>query len=486
MRVIYIDIDSLRPDHLGCYGYHRNTSPVIDALAGEGVVFEQVYTSDAPCLPSRTALFSGRHGIQTGVVGHGGTASQPKIQGQGRSFRDYFGMYGLSAQLRKLGFNMNMISPFPERHSAHWVAASFHRVVDTGDGGHESAEAIMPHIHEWLTRHQANDKWFLHVNLWDPHTPYRVPPEHGERFANDPLPAWLDNQALIDRHVKMTGFHTLQDVWHESCWPRQPQSVYDRAGMRKLIDGYDMGVWYADRAIGEIVASLKKAGVYEDTMIIVSADHGENFGELGIYAEHATADDGTCHVPLIIKYPGGAAGKRDAGLHYQFDLGATLVELLGGTPPAIWDAKSLAQSVLTGAQAGRKELIIGQGAHVCQRAVRWDGADGHKLLYMRTYHDGFYASFEPEMLFDLSVDPHETANIAATRPDLCAEGRVRLARWHEEQMKQMVLTSSDLTDPMQTVMREGGPFHGGLSQGEVDVQRFLKYLDHLKATGRAG
>ena len=84
MRILYIDVDSLRPDHLGCYGYHRNPSPTIDALALEGVRFKNVYVSDAPCLPSRTALWSGRCGFRTGVVGHGGSAAQPFIEGLAR------------------------------------------------------------------------------------------------------------------------------------------------------------------------------------------------------------------------------------------------------------------------------------------------------------------------------------------------------------------------------------------------------------------
>ena len=78
MRILYIDIDALTPSHLGCYGYHRNTSPTIDELAATGLRCSNVYTSDAPCLPSRTALYSGRFGIHTGVVGHGATAAQPK------------------------------------------------------------------------------------------------------------------------------------------------------------------------------------------------------------------------------------------------------------------------------------------------------------------------------------------------------------------------------------------------------------------------
>ncbi len=75
MRILYVDIDSLRPDHLGCYGYHRNTSPTIDSIAKEGVKFTNFYSTDTPCLPSRTALFGGNFGFKTGVVNHGGEFS---------------------------------------------------------------------------------------------------------------------------------------------------------------------------------------------------------------------------------------------------------------------------------------------------------------------------------------------------------------------------------------------------------------------------
>ncbi|MBC7256394.1 MAG: sulfatase-like hydrolase/transferase, partial [Chloroflexi bacterium] len=87
MRILYLDCDTLRPDHLGCYGYLRNTSPNIDRIASEGTRFENVYASDAPCLPSRSALFMGRFGIHTGIVGHGGSTADPYIEGASRGFR---------------------------------------------------------------------------------------------------------------------------------------------------------------------------------------------------------------------------------------------------------------------------------------------------------------------------------------------------------------------------------------------------------------
>ena len=88
MNVLFIDIDTLRPDHMGCYGYGRNTTPNIDAIAKEGVRFDNYYCSDAPCLPSRAALVSGTFGIKNGVVGHGGTAADRFREGITRDFRD--------------------------------------------------------------------------------------------------------------------------------------------------------------------------------------------------------------------------------------------------------------------------------------------------------------------------------------------------------------------------------------------------------------
>ena len=82
MRILFLDLDTLRPDHLGCYGYHRNTSPNIDRIAAEGTRFTNYFCSDAPCLPSRAALMTGRHGIHTGVVGHGGTTADMRIEGE--------------------------------------------------------------------------------------------------------------------------------------------------------------------------------------------------------------------------------------------------------------------------------------------------------------------------------------------------------------------------------------------------------------------
>lgn len=474
MRILYIDIDSQRPDHLGCYGYHRATSPHIDALAREAVRFENVQTTDAPCLPSRTALYTGMFGIHSGVVGHGGTAADLFVEGPSRQFRDRVELQSLPSDLQYAGLWTAQISPFGQRHAARQFYAGFNEIQNTGKGGMESAEEVTPVVMKWLGDHAAQDNWFLHVNYWDPHTPYRVPPEYGEPFGGDPLPAWITDE-VWQSHLGMVGPHKAQEInmyddkdpWNPRYRVRHPGSLRTKRDLRRMFDGYDTGVRYVDDQIGRIVASLKAAGVYDDMAIIISADHGENLGELGIYGEHGTADRITCRVPLIIKWPGCRAGKVDTGLRYNIDLAPTIAELLGRKPQPCWDGASFAATLREGADTGRPYLVSSQCAHVCQRSVRF-----REFLYIRTYHDGYHL-FPREMLFDVVADPHEQHDLAPARPELCREAAALLLAWHDA----MMATSRTNVDPLWTVMREGGPFH---ARGHLRT-----YCEHLERTGRA-
>ena len=470
MRILFLDLDTLRPDHLGCYGYHRNTSPTIDRIARQGVRFTNCYCSDAPCLPSRTALFSGRFGIHTGVVGHGGTAADFRLEGPSRHFSGRLRSESLPALLRSHGLKTVAIGPFAERHGAWGFYAGFREIHDTGKGGLESAEDITPTVLEWIEHNAKKDDWFLHVNYWDPHTPYRAPAAFGNPFEKDPLPAWLTDEVIAGHQLKV-GPHGAREIamWDSRTspkYPRYPGEIRNRQDLRRLIDGYDCGIRYLDEHLGQVLAALAGQGVEEDLAIIISSDHGENLGELGIYGEHATADHATCHIPMIIRWPGARAGEVDSGLHYNLDLGPTLAELLGEKPVASWDGDSYAPALLTGQDCGRDYLVLSQCAHVCQRSVRF-----REWLYLRTYHDGFHL-FPEEMLFDVEQDPHEQRDLAGERPELCREAVYYLSDWHDRMMKSM---DYDI-DPLWTVMKEGGPAH---ARGML-----RRYCERLEATGR--
>ncbi|HTL52160.1 MAG TPA: sulfatase [Planctomycetota bacterium] len=476
MRVLFIDVDTLRPDHLGCYGYHRKTSPNIDRIAAQGVRFTNHYCSDAPCLPSRTALMTGRFGIHTGVVGHGGTAGDIRIEGPSRDFKDQLFRDSLPNIFRRAGCHTALISPFGERHTTWHFYAGFNEIHNTGKSGMESAEEVTPTILKWIDANGAKDNWFLYINYWDPHTPYRTPPDFGEPFAKDPLPDWITDEVL-KKHIAKAGPHSAQDIsmFHNKPnpkYPKHPGEIKDRASLRQMIDGYDNGIRYTDDHLGVLFDAFRKQGVFDDLAIVITGDHAENHGELGIYGEHATADHTNTNIPLIVRWPGmrAAPGSVDHGLHYNLDLGPTFADLTGQPKMERWDGQSFAGAITgakTGSAAGRDTLVVSQCAHVCQRGVRFG-----PWMYVRTYHDGFHL-FPGEMLFNIETDPHEQHDLAAQHPDVCREAVYRLNTWHDQMMSSM---PHDV-DPLWTVMKEGGPLHarGMLKQ----------YIERLRESGRA-
>lgn len=475
MRILMFDIDTLRSDHLGCYGYKRNTSPTIDQIANEGVIFNNYYCPNAPCLPSRASLITGQYGIRTGVVGHGGTAADMRLQGADRHFTDDFSENGLFMQFRRAGMHTVTFSTFAERHSSWWFNSGFNECYNVGGRGGESAEEITPSVLNWIDRNGDKDNWFMHVHYWDPHTPYRAPTEFGNPFKDEPLSDNWITEEIFSEHLRHIGPHGANEIgmWNDDTndeYPRHPGKLSTIDDMKEFIDNYDCGIKYTDDNIKMIIDLLKKKGIYgEDLAIIITSDHGENMGELGIYGEHATADEPTCHIPMIIKWPNSVRGVKIDGLHDNVDLLPTIKELFNTKTFGKhyeYDGKSFADTLISGKDCGKSSLILTQCCHVCQRSARFDD-----YVYIRTYHGGFHL-FEKEMLFNLKLDPHQLNDIAKQNPNICCKGAKLVIDWVDD----MMLKSDYSIDPLWTVMREGGPEH---TRGELD-----RYIARLKVTSR--
>jgi arylsulfatase A-like enzyme len=232
--------------------------------------------------------------------------------------------------------------------------------------------------------------------------------------------------------------------------------------VKAIFDGYDVGVRYADDALGSLCNKLDDLGVLEDTAILVSSDHGEMFGELGVYADHQGADEATCHIPAVLRWPSVPAQVHD-GLQYHLDVAATVLALAGLRVPSSWDGEPIALG-----EAGREHLVLSQGAWACQRGVRFGDH-----LYLRTWHDGYHPHWADEMLFDVRNDPHETTDLMAVDAATGARAATMLDDWTAAQLARK--TTPD--DPMDVVRQEGGPYH---------VRKHLPaYLERLRATGRA-
>lgn len=481
-RILYIDIDSLRPDHLGCYGYHRNTSPTIDKLARNGRVYSNVYASDAPCLPSRTAFFSGRFGFHTGVVNHGGSTADPRSLGNNRRFRSDGPFRSLPECFRQLGYSTASISPFPSRHAAWHILDGFETWIDTGGYGEEGAEVIAPAAERWLDEHAAEQGWFLHVNFWDPHIPYDTPLSYGNPFESDPAPEWPD-ASTIRRHYQSYGPHSAHDLLDFSAnpaGPREPSEIANRNDFKQYIDGYDVGIRYMDDHLQRLLDRLKEAGVLSETLIVLSADHGENFGELNVYGDHQLPDVPTCRLPVVVHGPNVTTGVDD-GMYYHIDLAATLIDLAGGEVPARWDGQSFARGIRSGSASDRESLVLSQGAHVAGRGVRWD-----RWLLLRLYDPGV-KPLDSTVLFDVETDPYETTDLSDDRPEVAAEGFRLLEEWRSNRLHESVrgdrggnTAGTETTqDPLWRALQEGGPFH---TTGSVDIDA---YCARLEATNRS-
>lgn len=410
MDVIYLDIDSLRPDHIGAYGYDADTTPNIDALTADAVQFENAYTANSPCMPSRAALLSGRYGIANGVETHGvlgRTMNMPWTQhDMDGEDEDYWTLPELFFENRQ---TTAAVSSFP-RHPAPWfyhLWHEFHQPQEPRGRGEyfqtPRAEDVTDRALDVLDRHDDEDV-FLYTQYWDPHAPYNRSEAEVAAFENPPLPPHPTEDQIAD--------HQDWDAWRGA----DQMGIDDRDDLAELLAGYDAEINYMDEHVGRLIDALKAEDRYDDALIILTADHAEEFGEHGLYREHWSTHDGTQKVPLLIKPPGGADGEARDQLVTNVDLAPSIADYTGLDAPDAWHGDSLRDVVEDDAE-GRDHIVFDHGLYTAQRAVR---TDQWKLI--RTTHAGMWDGVVPDIqLYDMEQDPWEQDNVADDHPAVVDE-----------------------------------------------------------------
>lgn len=404
--MIYFDIDSLRPDHLSVYGYTRPTSPNIDQIARSGVVFQNCYTSDSPCMPSRAATISGRCGTKTGIVTHGSRGETMDL-----------GIHTLPTILRDQGVKTAAISTFG-RHPSPWFYVGWENFYDPNGWHFQATPAwkINEIASEWLDDH-ADEDFFLWIQYWDVHAVYNPPENCVEAIQNSDYPKYPTME-----QVKQ---HQDDVFWHAA----RMMGINSYEDYQRVVDLYDGEIRYVDYHIGQIVKKLEALGIEDDTVIIISADHGEELGEHGVYVEHWSVHDSTNRVPLIVRLPKlqeELSVRTD--LVYQMDLSATIINLFDAKIPEEWDSIPL----FSGEK--RTHLVCGHGLYTAQRAVI---TDDWKLI--RTYHSGQWKIPEVQ-LFDRKHDAFEQHPVQEEHGDVVNGLLEYLEHWEK-------MNSGD-TDPM--------------------------------------
>ncbi|GAB3688460.1 sulfatase [Salinarchaeum chitinilyticum] len=456
MNVFVIDVDSLRPDHLGAYGYEKPTSPRIDEFAADAVRFDRAYAANSPCMPSRAALLSGRHGVSNGIETHG---PRSQVLSSPASWTDYDGdIFDAAPAYRTLpelffdaGEAAVAISSFP-RHPSPWfyhLWTDFHHPREPTRGGpgepgeienfqtprgeHVADLAIerLDDLARSGTADRALGDGLFYVQFWDPHAPYLRSDEEVEPFRTGELPPY-PTRDQIDEHHEWDRWRSAADPdLAHSLRHSDYDSVEDREALGELLAHYDAEIRSVDAHIGRFLDELRERGLYDDALIVLTADHGEEFGEHGCYREHWSTHDGTQRVPLLVKPPAdagvdaGIRGTASDALVTNVDLAPTIAAFAELEAPGAWQGSSLRPVLDDPGADWRDRIVVDHGLYTAQRAVRTD-----RWKFVRTYNEGAWELPE-RALFDMAADPWEQENLVAERPEVAAELEEALAVWVE-------------------------------------------------------
>jgi len=434
--VIFITIDTLRADHLGCYGYPRNVSPTIDRLAQEGLLFENMISASSGTIPSMCTLFSGLNPQCHAAMDQQGTLI-PEIK-------------TLAERFQEAGFYTAGISAHPVLNEERGFAQGFNRFLALED---PPAKDLVQKARQLLDQ-LPDQPLFFWIHFMDPHTPYDPPPE----LYNDLLTDNLFNPRLLPL-IKYGSYNGV----------KLKRTFTGKVGKAKVEEGYvvaryDGEIRSADRGVGEILEFLEARGVLQDAALFLTADHGETLyrGPRDIYFQHALDVYQSCiHVPAIVWAPGRIpGGQRISTLVRHIDIFPTLLamaaipgesknpvynglnllapELTADMYPAFyisqtvwWDALSL--KMLPPDKRQPAFALIQDG----WKYIRYPHTDLLHIRGPRTFIHAWRSCVAglwfPDQLYHLDADPQETTDLIASQPARAEKMRQELSRQLEAQ-----------------------------------------------------
>jgi len=377
-NIILITLDTTRADHLSCYGYHRQTSPNLDKLAEESLLYNMAIAPSSWTLPSHASLFTGKftssHGMQFDPEGPfhlsdsiSGSKSWSEYRARGIASNEIT----LAMLLKEAGYSTGAVVGGPWMKKVFGLNKGFEYYDDNEIGSRNGrlAEQVTDSAVKWIDKTQEN-KFFLFLNYFDPHGPYTPPMS----FASTFFPAGTNP---IGREL----------TTHE------------------LISLYDGEILYMDHYIGKLIHKLKVDNLYDNTLIIITADHGEMFGEHGISGHCNTLYQEEIHVPLFIKYPGTevAPSRTDEPIQLN-DIMAIILERLNMKMP---------QNIQAGVppKIGHPVLAETYPLSVASSRGHWRAIFEGDLKFI-------WNSKGNHLLFNIRDDIYEQHNLATVKPDL--------------------------------------------------------------------
>ena len=416
-NLLLIGIDSLLSKHMSCYGYFRHTTPYMDKFAEGGTLFENYFSPHIPTTPGYASMFTGLDcfGDNTVALRHQGPIS-------GKTLAEILNDEGYNTTC--IGFRGNAAARGFQTYLdfANWNAGE--------DGKAHKAENLNNACLPELRRLAAEDKpWFLFLRHMDPHTPY-LPPRPFDRLFYEGNEYDPNNHSMDP----VFSFKPFCDYFMD--WmPTGPNGEL-LTDKDYVIAQYDGAVCYMDTCIKNIFTTLTTLGLDDNTIVVITSDHGETLYDHDCYFDHHSINDNTLCVPLIIRWPGHVpAGKRIKGWGRHQDFVPTLMDLMQIDPKVKFDGESLMPLVRGEKASNCSEFYITECTWMRKhgwRTPQW------KLI--RALEPDFH--FKPEVeLFDLINDPEENINVAEQNPDIVATLTARMNAFIEKREKETGATN---------------------------------------------
>jgi arylsulfatase len=431
MNIVFISMDTMRASRLGCYGYKKPTSPYMDQIAEQGVLFERAYAADIPTEVAHTGIFTGKVGLRTGVVSHGSPLTQlPKKESW------------LPSLLQNQGFTTAAVDNLYQLKE--WFARGYRYYINSVQKTRSiDGKSVNELAFKWIREHKEDD-FFLFLHYWDPHTPYQPPASYVPAFYDQSCDPYDPANRSMHAAYNHAAYPFFKHHHYDLLGP-----VTDAAYVNAL---YDAEVRYLDDRLRELDELLIAEGVYDDTLLILFGDHGESLTEHDIYWDHCGLYETSVQVPMIMRWPGRIPeGRRVKGLVQQVDMLPTILEAAGILTPSNIDGRSLWPSIRGEADGTHDAIYLSECAWQASR-----GIVTKDYKFIRTLDAGPFVR-PPRELFDLRVDPDETVNIAESSPTIADELAYQLDHWTENML-------NGRADPMLTQIEAGLPFRNRIHE----------------------
>lgn len=424
-NVVLVLIDTLRADRLGCYGNQRELTPNLDALAADGVLFENAVAPSPWTQPSVAALFTGKYPGSIIPVGdfrltfdsvRRGAKAVRVLQEEQTTMAEAFQAAGYATAaintnvyiVREYGFEQGF-----DHFDAHWPPG-FVSEATSGDVVNDVA-------FDRLDQRDPSKPFFLYLHYMDVHGPYNAAPEFLDPLLEE-VDRMPDRRPMTDRDL------ALLDPRYLARLPKQYTDLPRHQRLWRSFEyweaRYDACVAEMDHLLGDLTNRLQRAGLWEDLVFVVTADHGEALGEHGHFGHGWSVRHSELHVPLIMRSPGVLpAGKRVSELVRLIDLMPTLLD-------------HLRLPLVDGVQGTSLLPLLGGGRSIPPLTALAEGLKTRRIeqsaLYRGDWKIERQVSPPIRLLYDIATDPLETTNRLKDRPGLFDELAARADRQRRE------------------------------------------------------